>query len=269
MKCLELIQKLETLAPPACACEWDNVGLLAGWHEKEIRRVMIALDATDEVVEAAVRMRADLLLTHHPMIFKPLKKVNDGDFIARRVMELIQYNVNYYAMHTNFDAAPGCMADLAADRLGLTDQSVLEVMGTMETEGKTVEYGIGKVGLLPSPMTVKEVALAVKERFGLPFITVYGEEAVKETVSRVAIAPGSGKSSISYAEKAGAEVLITGDIGHHDGIDAAANHLAVLDAGHYGIEHIFIDFMADYLRREYGDSLEIHKAAAAFPAAVL
>lgn len=269
MRCLELIQKLETLAPPACACEWDNVGLLAGWHEKEIHRVMIALDATDEVVEEAVRMHADLLLTHHPMIFKPLKKVNDGDFIARRVMELIRYSVNYYAMHTNFDAAPGCMADLAADRLGLKEQSGLEVMGTMEMDGTTVEYGIGKVGLLPYPMTVKEVALAVKDRFGLPFITVYGEDAVQETVSRVAIVPGSGKGSIRDAEKAGAEILITGDIGHHDGIDAAANHLAVLDAGHYGLEHIFVDFMADYLGREYGDSLEIHKAAAVFPAAVL
>ena len=127
MKCLELIQKLETLAPADCACEWDNVGLLVGWREREIHRILIALDATDEVVEEAVRMRADLLLTHHPLIFKPLRKVNDDDFIARRVMELIQYNVNYYAMHTNFDAAPGCMADLAAERLGLSETRGLEV----------------------------------------------------------------------------------------------------------------------------------------------
>ena len=269
MKCLELIQKLETLAPSGCACDWDNVGLLVGWKEQEIHRILIALDATDEVVEEAVRMRADLLLTHHPLIFKPLKKVNNDDFIARRVMELIQYNVNYYAMHTNFDAAPGCMADLAAERLGLTETRVLEVAGTMETDGRPVEYGIGKVGLLPSAMTVKELALLVKERFHLPFITVYGEHAAGETVTRVAIAPGSGKSSIAFAEKAGAEVLVTGDIGHHEGIDAAANHLTVLDAGHYGLEHLFIGFMADYLEREFGARLEIHKAAAAFPAAVL
>ena len=84
----------------------------------------------------------------------------------------------------------------------------------METDGRPVEYGIGKVGLLPSAMTVKELALLVKERFHLPFITVYGEHAAGETVTRVAIAPGSGKSSIAFAEKAGAEVLVTGDIGH-------------------------------------------------------
>ena len=175
MKCLELIQKLETLAPSGCACDWDNVGLLVGWKEQEIHRILIALDATDEVVEEAIRMRADLLLTHHPLIFKPLKKVNDDDFIALRVMSLIQYNVNYYAMHTNFDAAPGCMADIAAERLGLMEPDVLEVMGTMEIDGKPVPYGIGKVGALPYAMTLKELALFVKERFGLPFITVYGE----------------------------------------------------------------------------------------------
>lgn len=269
MKCLELIQKLETLAPTGCACEWDNVGLLVGGREREIHRVLIALDATDEVVEEAIRMRVDFLLTHHPLIFKPLKRMNDDDFIARRVMGLIQHHVNYYAMHTNFDAAPGCMADLAAERLGLTEPRVLEVTGTMETDGKPAEYGIGKAGLLPSAITVKELALLVKERFGLPFITVYGEHAAGEKVRRVAIAPGSGRGSIVYAEKAGAEVLVTGDIGHHEGIDAAANHLTVLDAGHYGLEHLFIGFMADYLKREFGDRLEIHKTAEAFPTAVL
>lgn len=269
MKCFELIQKLETLAPAGCACEWDNVGLLAGWRDREIRRILIALDATDEVVEEAVQLRADLLLTHHPLIFKPLKKVNDSDFIARRVMEMIQYNVNYYAMHTNFDAAPGCMADLAADRLGLLNRGILEPMGSMEAAGREIEYGIGRVGELPQPMTVRELALLVKERFGLPFITVYGEHAVEAPVRRIAVSPGSGKSSIAFAERAGASVLVTGDIGHHEGIDAAANHLAVLDAGHYGLEHIFIDFMAEYLEREFGKSLELFRAEPSFPASVL
>lgn len=269
MRCDKLIQKLELLAPPECACEWDNVGLLAGWRDKEITRVFIALDATDEVVEEAVRLDADLLLTHHPLIFKPLKRVNDSDFIARRVMELLQYGVNYYAMHTNFDAAPGCMADIAAARIGLLEPELLEPEGVLEYRGERIGYGLGRVGRLSSPLSVKELGAMVKERFGLPFVTVYGEHSVEKTVTRVAIAPGSGKSSIKLAEQAGASVLITGDIGHHEGIDAAANHLAILDAGHYGLEHIFIDFMADYLKRECAGKLEIHKAAAAFPADII
>lgn len=269
MRCRELIKKLEILAPPHCACDWDNVGLLAGRYDKEIRKILIALDATDEAVDEAVRIGADLLLTHHPLIFKPLRQVNDSDFIAGRVMKMISHDVNYYAMHTNFDAAPGCMADAAARRLGLLEQEVLEPMGVLETEAGNAEYGIGKIGVLPASMTVKELGSMVKERFGLPFLTVYGGRSVDGPVTRAAVAPGSGKSSIAYAQRAGAQVLITGDIGHHEGIDAAASHLAVLDAGHYGLEHIFIDYMADYLEKECGGEFEISKMAVEFPAEML
>lgn len=268
MKCSEVIKRLEALAPQSFACEWDNVGLLAGWEDKEVRRVLIALDATDEVIGQGKELGVDLLLTHHPLIFRPLKAVNDGDFISRRILRLIGAGMNYYAMHTNFDAAPGGMADAAAGRLGLLSQKVLEGMGTTEVAGEEVEYGIGKLGLLPSPMSLKELALLLKERFHLPYLTVYGKEAVTEPVTQVAMVPGSGKGYAMMARDKGAQVLITGDIGHHDGIDAAANHLAIMDAGHYGLEHIFIDDMADYLKQEFGESLDIHKTAVSFPAAL-
>lgn len=269
MKCREVIRRLEALAPISCACEWDNVGLLAGWQEKEIHRIFIALDATDDVVDRGVMLGTDLLITHHPLIFRPLKAIQDGDFISRRILKMIGAGINYYAMHTNFDAAPGCMADEAANRLGLVNQQVLEVLGRMEISGEEAEYGIGKVGLLPSPMVLKDLAQLVKERFGLPFLSVYGLDGVAEPVMRVAVVPGSGKDSIPMALAAGAQVLITGDIGHHAGIDAAANHLAILDAGHYGLEHIFIDFMEKYLKKEFGGSLEIQKAPILFPAALI
>ena len=119
MKCSEIIEALRELAPEEWACEWDNPGLIAGRTEKEIKRIFVALDATDHIVEEAVRVEADLLLTHHPLIFKAVKQVNNQNFITRRLLRLIQADISYYAMHTNFDAAPGCMADLAAGRLGI------------------------------------------------------------------------------------------------------------------------------------------------------
>ncbi|MCC8082628.1 MAG: Nif3-like dinuclear metal center hexameric protein, partial [Clostridium sp.] len=118
MKCSELIEVLKGLAPEDCACEWDNPGLLAGRSDKEVKKVYIALDATDQVVEAAIEAGAHMLLTHHPLIFKAIKQVNDQNFITRRLVKLIQSDISYYAMPTNFDAAPGCMAALAARRLG-------------------------------------------------------------------------------------------------------------------------------------------------------
>lgn len=265
MKCREIVELLEKLAPMDMACDWDNPGLLAGRWEKEVRRIYLALDATDQVVEDAAKKGADLLITHHPLIFKAVKQVNDGDFIGRRLLTLIRQDISYYAMHTNFDSAPGCMADLAASRLGLTQGKVLEPLG--ERDG--VAYGIGKVGRLPRPMTLKELALAVKEAFRLPFVTVYGELNREEKLSLCAISPGSGGSMIAPALAQGVQVLVTGDISHHEGIDSVARQMAVIDAGHYGLEYLFMDFLEGYLGERLGGQIAIEKAPVAFPEAVV
>ena len=265
MKCSEIIERLGALAPESCACEWDNPGLLAGRHDKEVKRIYIALDATDEVVERAISQKADMLLTHHPLIFKAIKQVNDRNFITRRLVRLIQADISYYAMHTNFDAAPGCMADLAAARLGLKDCEPLERMGEMKEQ----PYGIGKTGLLKQPMELEMLARRVKESFGLPFVIVYGQNRVPDLVSRVAVCPGAGGSVIETALKAGAQVLVTGDISHHQGIDCVAQGMAIIDAGHYGLEHIFIDYMAGFLKEELGGGVELIRALPEWPAVVL
>ena len=168
MKCREIIEILETLAPKSCACDWDNPGLLAGRIDKDVKKILLTLDADDAAVERAKEIRADMLLSHHPLIFKPVKHVSDEDFIGRRLVSLIQSDVSYYAMHTNFDSAPGCMADIVADRLNFTDQKPLEAMG--EISG--TEYGIGKTGSLKVPMKGLELAREVKNRFRLPFVEV-------------------------------------------------------------------------------------------------
>ena len=265
MKCSEWMEKLEILAPKSLACEWDNPGLLAGRAEKEVKKVLIALDATDDVVDLAVKEQVDLLITHHPLIFHSMKKVNDQDFIGRRLIKLIQADISMYAMHTNFDIAPGCMADLAADRLEILNGVPLEVTG--EVNGEAV--GIGKAGSLKAPVPLDAFADQVKAAFGLPFLLMYGSDAVKEPVSRVAVSPGAGGSMIRYALEKKVQVLVTGDIGHHDAIDAAASGMAILDAGHYGLEHIFIPFMADYIRNVSGSTLEVLQAAPDFPARVI
>lgn len=265
MRCKELMEKLEALAPVSYACEWDNPGFLVGRADKEIRRIQVALDATDEQVDQAIGTGTDLLLTHHPLIFKPLKKVNDEDFISRRILRLIQADICYVAMHTNFDIAPGCMADLAAERLGLRAEAPLQVTG--EYEGKPV--GIGKIGILERAMTVEKLAKLVKERFDLPFVTVYGLEWVTEPVMRVAVSPGAGGSMIRHGLACGVQVLITGDIGHHEGIDAAACGMAVIDAGHYGLEHIFMPFMKEYLQRVTMGTVEIATEVIRLPVQVL
>lgn len=263
MKCSEIIAVLERLAPPSCACDWDNVGLLVGRYDKEVKKIRIALDANDQVVEQAAAEGTDMLLTHHPMIFRGVKAVNDGTFLGRRILKLAAADISYYAMHTNFDGAPGCMADLAADRLGLRDREVLEKLG--ELDGRP--YGIGVVGNLEEPMSLRELALLVKEAFGLPFARIYGGDAGR--ITRVAMCPGSGGSVIDLAKASGASVYITGDVGYHEGTDSVADGMAVIDGGHYGIEHLFIGFMEGYLRRQLGDGVEIIPTAVDFPASLV
>lgn len=242
MTCREIIALLQEQSPEAFACDWDNVGLLVGDSHQEIKKVYIALDATDETVSEAVEEKADLLLTHHPMIFKGLKKVNTDDFIGRRVVKLIQNNISCYAMHTNFDIKG--MANLAAERMELSDCEVLDITCV---EGEEAE-GIGRAGMLPEEMALEDCISRVKQAFVVDTVKVFGD--LKKTVRKAAICPGSGKSVISHALHAGAQVLITGDIDHHEGIDASDQGLAIIDAGHYGLEKLFIPYMVTYLREK-------------------
>ena len=256
MECKKVIEILEKQSPKSYACDWDNVGLLVGREDKEIQKIYIALDATDEAIEEAIANGADMLLTHHPMIFKGMKQVTQEDFIGRRIIRLIQNDMVYYAMHTNFDVMG--MADLAADYLEISDTRVLEITSVSETG----EEGIGRYGSLKKEMTVRECCEEVKQAFSLENVKVFGD--LERKVKTAAISPGSGRSVISNALQAGVDVLITGDIDHHEGIDAVAQKLTVIDAGHYGVEHIFIPYMEQYLKRE-AKELEIAVQPLTFP----
>ena len=239
MLCKEIVQVIEATYPESAALDFDNVGLLAGRADKEVGRVYLALDATDAVIDKAIEAGADMLITHHPLIFSPVKRVTNEDFVGRRVVRLIQNDIAYYAMHTNYDVLG--MAALAERILGIQNAQVLDV--TMCESGN--EEGIGRVGDLEKPMTLEECCVYVKHRLNLGSLKVFGD--MQAEVSRLAISPGSGKTAIAAAIAKGAEVLVTGDIGHHDGLDAVEQGLAVIDAGHYGTEYIFIDDMRNFL----------------------
>ena len=239
MQCKEIMQVIEAAYPRSAALDYDNVGLLAGRAGKEVNRVYLALDATDAVIDRAIEAGADMLITHHPLIFSPMKRVTDEDFIGRRVVKLIQSDIAYYAMHTNYDVLG--MATLSEKILGIKNSQVLDV--TMCEDGN--EEGIGRVGDLEKPMTLEECCVYVKHKLKLGSLKVFGD--MNGIVSRLAVLPGSGKSAVTPAIAKGADVLVTGDIGHHDGLDAVEQGLAVIDAGHYGTEYIFIDDMKHFL----------------------
>ncbi len=242
MKCYEIMECLEEVSPKSFAESWDNVGLLCGREEKEITSIYIALDATKEVVEAVKAVGADMLLTHHPMIFKPLKQISGRHFIGDKLLSLAENGICYYAMHTNFDVMG--MADAVAEQLGLEDRKVLSV--TYEDE--ISKEGIGRIGVLPMSLSLAECAEYVKNHCHVEHVKVYGNPA--DIIVMAAVCPGSGKSCIEDALRLGADVLITGDIEHHEGLDAVEQGLCVIDAGHYGLEKIFVPYMEEYCKRK-------------------
>lgn len=183
-----------------------------------------------------------MLLTHHPLIFSPQNRITAEDFTGKRIIKLIANDICCYASHTNFDVMG--MGDEAAERLALEERSVLEI--TFEDE--LSQEGIGRVGILPECMTLRECASYVKETFDLDTVKVFGEEDRK--VRKAAVVPGAGKDYIRQAVRAGADVYITGDIGHHDGTDALEQGLTIIDAGHFGVEQIFVPYMKEFLSRE-------------------
>lgn len=244
LTCREITERLEAAYPAVCAEGWDNVGLLVGRLDAPVKNVYIALDLTEENLDEALEWGADLIVTHHPMIFKGIKRVNDQDFIGRKILKLAESHTACFAMHTNFDVL--AMADINERLLDLRDAHPLYETGT-DSQGNP--QGIGRIGTLPFPMTLEECARYVKERFALPGVKVIGD--LKRTICRAAVSGGAGKSMVSYALAGGAQALITGDIDHHTGLDAADQGLCIIDAGHYGTEYFFISYMRDELERMF------------------
>lgn len=260
MKLRNIIEQLDRDFPFSYACEWDNVGLLVGDMDADIKNVFLNLDVTDEAVAEASLVGADLILTHHPLLFKPAKTVTEQDFIGRRIRRLIKNDINYIAMHTNFDIAK--MADLNACDLQLIEPEILDVTGE-DADGNPV--GLGRVGRVME-MRLSAFADIVKNAMCLPAVRVYGDPG--RIITRCAVSSGSGRSEIPAAIAQGADVLVTGDLDYHTAIDANAQGLALIDAGHYGTEFVYITYMEDYLRKTFPD-LKVHAMKIRQPYCVL
>ena len=166
------------------------------------------------------------------------------------MLKLIQNDISYYAMHTNYDVLG--MADLVANTLGLQETEVLDI--TWEKDGHP--EGIGRIGRVPCRTTLEECCRYVKKQLHLEHVKVFGDP--EKEICCMAVSPGSGKSAVDPAVSKAADVLVTGDIGHHEGLDALEQNLAVIDAGHYGTEYFFIRDMERFLKRELGgNELEV------------
>ncbi|WP_058486358.1 Nif3-like dinuclear metal center hexameric protein [Defluviitalea phaphyphila] len=236
VKCKKIIEELNKLAPEYLAEEWDNVGLMIGDIDQEVNRVLIALDAIPEVIEEAIKEKVDLIITHHPFIFKPLKSITKNDAIGQSIYSLIKNNIGVYSAHTNLDIAFGGTNDTLANLLELENISVLKEIDN---------YGMGRIGNLKNACTLEEYAKFVKEKLKISNIRVVGNPT--KVINIVALTTGSGISYIQEAVNKKADLFITGDVKFHDAQKAKELGIALIDAGHYGTENIIIPVIKKYL----------------------
>ena len=279
-----ITEKLEQLAPKAAACDWDNPGLLVGRSDREVSRIYVALDASCAVVDAAIDAGCDLIVTHHPIIFRGVKSINDQSALGLKLLDLIQNGVSVFSMHTNFDSCPGGMADIVCAALGLRKTGLMEPTGFLpkDTQNGAAEglqlrvveterdvnpdaYGIGFTAELPELLSAAELAARVKACFGLPFVQYYDAGM---PIRRIACCPGSGRGELKEVLSLGVDAFLSGDMGHHEGLDLCEEGISLLDAGHYGLEHIFVHYIAGFLRTQFPEA-EIIEEELHFPAQIV
>lgn len=279
-----ITEKLEQLAPKAAACDWDNPGLLVGRSDREVSRIYVALDASCAVVDAAIDAGCDLIVTHHPIIFRGVKSINDQSALGLKLLDLIRNDVSVFSMHTNFDSCPGGMADIVCAALGLRKTGLMEPTGFLpkDTQNGAAEglqlrvveteravnpdaYGIGFTAELPELLSAAELAARVKACFGLPFVQYYDAGM---PIRRIACCPGSGRGELKEVLSLGVDAFLSGDMGHHEGLDLCEEGISLLDAGHYGLEHIFVHYIAGFLRTQFPEA-EIFEEELHFPAQIV
>lgn len=231
----KLVEPIEAFAPLATQESWDNSGFSVGDPLAPVSKALVALDCTEEVLEEAIGKGCDIIITHHPLIFRGLKQITPQTAVGRIVAKALRNNITIYSAHTNMDKASGGVSALMAQRLSL-----------QSTRPLTAE-GFGIIGELPQPLPFEETVRLVKRQFGLQYALT--SKPATEQVQRVAVCGGSGKDFIADAAAAGAELYITGDISYH--FFYPDNNLTVMDIGHFASEYGIVELFAKIVSENF------------------
>ena len=234
MKLKEIAEIIEKEFPLSSAFDWDNCGLLLGDREAEINRILITLDVNNAVLQEAINAGADMILSHHPILFDGTKKITAKTPEGRLIMGLLENKIAVYAAHTNCDVGTNGINARLSSIFGLCCAEPLE------------DSGLGRIGDLKEPMSFADFADFTKKTLKTPFVRACGNKSA--TVSRIAVAGGACAEIIPEAVKKGADVIVTGDMKYHDMLNYSETGIFIIDAGHYPTEIIALDIFEDILK---------------------
>lgn len=247
----DIMHIMEDLAPLKLADSWDNPGLQVGHDVWPVNKLMVALDPTPEVINDAVDKGMDMLITHHPLIFNPIKSVDLGTPIGNSIHVAVQNRLAIYSAHTNLDSVKDGLNDMLVSRIGLIDVSVLEADSPATTSSTESMDGLGRIGSLSREISLAELCRHLKQTLHLDTIRRIGSPDQK--VKRVAVCTGSGSGLLESFFSSGAHVYITGDIRYHDARKAEERGNALIDIGHFNSEHVMVGALCDRLTERLAD----------------
>lgn len=232
-------RSLEQLAPPALAESWDNVGWQVGNDDFTVTSVLVTVDVDATVIEEAIERGANLIITHHPLLFRPLKQIDPATFHGHLIKTLLRHDLYVYTAHTNLDAVPEGVNGALADALNITPRHpLIPIRGTAEGCG----WGaVCEVAPHPTAWFVQQVA----ERLGTPSPRVTLGIGAPEQHSRIAIMGGSGGGFTADVKRADCSLYITGEIKYHDAQDAARLGITVIEADHYYSERPVLNVLVE------------------------
>lgn len=237
----DITEAIESFAPLALQEDYDNAGLVVGRPSDEVHKVLLAVDVTEEVMDEAEREGCDMIVTHHPIIFHPLKRFNSASYVERCVERAIRRGIALYACHTNLDSAPQGMSWRLASMLGV------EKLRVLQPSGRGEGAGFGVVGELASAMPTESFLRHVAEVTGARAVR-YSDTASEE-VRRVAVCTGAGASCMADAMRAGADVYVTADLKYNDFMTPVGT-LTVVDIGHFESEYCAIGILFEVLSKK-------------------
>lgn len=250
MKIRDIIAPIEEFAPLSLQESYDNSGLVVGRLDDELQGgVLLAVDVTEEVIEEAIEKGCGLIITHHPIIFHPLKRLNSASVVERCVEMAIRNNIALYACHTNLDSAPNGMSWRVGEMLGLQSMEVLQPT--------TENAGFGVVGTLAQPISETEFLKQVQKTFSVKALrhsTLLGRD-----VRRVAICTGAGASLMAEARRAECDIYLTADLKYND-FYTPDSAFVVVDMGHFESEFCAIAILFDILSKIF-INFALHKSA--------
>ena len=227
----DIIEIMEEFAPVNLKEDFDNVGLMVGDREKEVKKVLLSLDCTLEVIEEAKEKDVDLIITHHPLLFKKPSTITTDTLVGKKIIELIKNDINLYSSHTNLDSANGGLNETIINILGYESKELIE----LNKNARNSNEGLGRFIRLDEEIDLEDLIRKVKEKLNINALKVV---KASEKVKNIAVINGSGSSFFDMAYKKGADCIITGDTTYHFASDYKEMGVSIIDTGHFLSEWI-------------------------------